>query len=77
MEHSWGMPTDQDINRCEGPAAAIRADGRSIRQIALAAGLDPKTVWAASFKDRWPAQRRTRQWLMKALGLVGEEVPHV
>jgi hypothetical protein len=54
--------------RTDGPAALLRA-APSLSALARAAGLNVKTLLIARDTDTWPAQRRTRYALRRALGI--------
>ena len=55
----------------KGPRFAIRNCGRTIAELAQAAGLDRKTIQKAAATNAWPAQRRTRQALAATLVAIG------
>lgn len=52
----------------DGPAALLR-QVPSLSALARAAGVDIKTLIAARDANSWPAHRRTREALRRALGL--------
>ncbi len=58
-----------------GPAELIRASGKDQMTLAVAGGISIRTVWKAAHTNRWPAQRRTREGLRRALGLPPEVAP--
>jgi hypothetical protein len=58
----------------DGPAELLRSVP-SLRALARAAGLDVKTLLIARDSDTWPAQRRTRDALRRALGLEPGHTP--
>lgn len=63
-----------DAGYDEGPAALIRASGKTLKQIANEAGVSLDLVYRCKARDYWPSQQRTRTGLRRALGLP-EQIP--
>lgn len=54
------------------PRVARRKAGLTLLAVAAAARIDISTIVRAEKAGRWPAQRRTREALQRALGLAVE-----
>lgn len=61
--------------RPDGPATLIRSSGKTYLELAAAGNISINTVTYAVRKDAWPAHRRTREGLRRALGLPPEAAP--
>jgi hypothetical protein len=57
----------------EGPAELIEGSGKTLFQLAWESGTSIPTVSKAKTLNQWPMQRRTREGLMRALGVLPRE----
>jgi hypothetical protein len=58
-----------------GPRDHIASSGKTLLQIATEAGIAVSTVAAVKSENAWPRQRRVREGLKRALGLLDDDQP--